>query len=49
LTVSFPSDTKAVLTWQDNSTIETGFIIEMSSDGTNYTVVKNSKFKYYYG
>lgn len=41
LVVTFPLDTKAVLTWKDNSTIESGFEIESSIDGTNFTFVMN--------
>lgn len=42
LIVSFPVDAKAVLTWKDNSTIESGFEIESSLDGTNFNFVKNA-------
>jgi uncharacterized protein (TIGR02145 family) len=41
LVVTFPVDTKAVLTWKDNSTIESNFEIESSLDGTNYSFAKN--------
>ncbi|MEI7812180.1 MAG: FISUMP domain-containing protein [Ignavibacteria bacterium] len=42
LTVSFPADTMAVLTWKDNSSYETGFEIERSADGLNYSLVKTA-------
>ena len=41
LTVSFSSDTSATLQWQDNSTIETGFEIDKSTDGANFTLAKS--------
>lgn len=40
LTVNFLDDTKAVLNWVDNSTIETSFEIEVSEDGAKYTITK---------
>ena len=40
LTVTFPDSTTARLTWQDNSSFETGFEIMMSTDSINYTPVK---------
>ena len=39
LTVTFISDTLVQLQWQDNSTFETSFEIEKSTDGINYTLV----------
>ena len=39
LTASAVADTAMTLGWKINSTFETGFLIERSSDGTNYTVV----------
>ena len=39
LTASAVADTAMTLGWKDNSTFETGFLIERSTDGTNYTVV----------
>ncbi len=41
LLVNFPSDTLAVLSWTDNSTFEAGFEIEMSTDETNYSLIKS--------
>ena len=40
LTATATSDTKIRLNWQDNSSGETGFEIERSSDGVNFTLVK---------
>ena len=42
LSVSFPADTMAELTWKDNSSYETGFEIEMSTDGLNYSLAKTA-------
>ncbi|MBM4165487.1 MAG: fibronectin type III domain-containing protein, partial [Ignavibacteria bacterium] len=39
LTISDFTETQVTLQWQDNSTIETGFLIEQGTDGTNYTLV----------
>ena len=42
VTVQLPTDTSAVVSWVDNSTIETGFDIEQSEDGVNYVQVGES-------
>ena len=33
------SDTTVILSWQDNSTLETGFVVERSPDGTEFTTL----------
>ena len=39
LIATMQSDTTVMLNWQDNSAIETGFVIERSPDGTTYAIV----------
>ncbi len=39
LTVAAFTESSASLQWADNSTFETGFLIERSADGTSYSVV----------
>jgi FtsP/CotA-like multicopper oxidase with cupredoxin domain len=36
------SGTKAALTWTDNATNESGFVVERSRDGTNFTTTMNA-------
>ncbi len=40
LNVVFDTDTSAVLSWVDNSDFESEFLIEKSSNGTDFTLVK---------
>jgi formylglycine-generating enzyme len=42
LSVTTLTETSATLAWSDNSTYETKFLIERSSDGTNYAVVDSA-------
>lgn len=42
LTVTVVSNSSLKLGWKDNSTNETGFKIERSTDGTNFTLVTNT-------
>lgn len=38
-TIASMNETSALIRWVDNSAIETGFVIEQSSDRTNYTLI----------